>query len=485
MSIFSLKENKWNVLPLLLGAMLLVLLFAKNISFDISTFKDNKGISYYIFLGAPICIPLASLFFFERWRELKTHKKLLIFSLAGLFIAANFATHLPFQFSAIFAGSVIIYLLFEKKIYRPTTFQILLITYFFINAISLCWSSHLDKGFELVRDMTPLAYVPLLFCCFKLEKKDFDLLATFLLRFSIVFLFLTIASWIIQYRFQGYPLSDTFQFKKDAIVGIDIFKVVYAWTNHMHPTYNALTPLFALSIGWFYLTKEEVQDKPRILEFVFVLLGTLLVSMIAVSRFMLMAWAIINAAGLLYSFRKNKRLLTISSVVFALAIVGLSWFMGDRMSSFMTDPIRMAHYKIAMEAIHENTWHGTGIGGMTDYIRVDNPIYDSLRPIIDYKFSHIQPHNQFLGDLMQTGIFGLLLIISIVVVLIYNSLKYRDWIAFIQILIFFLLMMIEMPLLYVNGIFLFSLIFNTLITLQTEQQIFFDFNKKDGKASIS
>ena len=77
------------------------------------------------------------------------------------------------------------------------------------------------------------------------------------------------------------------------------------------------------------------------------------------------------------------------------------------------DDVRKMHYSAAFEAIKENTWLGTGIGGMTKYINKDNPIYTS--PISTFWAGHYHPHNQAIGDLMQTGILGLLSIVSLIV----------------------------------------------------------------------
>ena len=471
-------KTYWTLIPLLLIFLVIGLEFYTTFELDIIYYKLEGTLTYNLFLAAVFCLPLLLLPFFAHWKKQLFHKKLLLVGLSVFLIAMNFRLQQAFQISVLFSITVIIYFIFEKKIYRPNLFYVLLFLYFVLEAVSLLWSSNVSLGLSYLMKLSPLAFVPLLFCFFKLSKKDFNMIALFLFRFSMIFAFISVCSWIIESRFLNFPIEKSLAAKKYLIDIYPSYDVVYAWTNKEHPTYNAILLLFSLSIGWYYIFKKGVEDNIGYLEFAFMFFSTFLLAIITASRFMFVLWVIVNIVGLLLSLRKNKKVFLVISSVFIVSGISLLGSFPEKLLSFINDPVRACHYAAAFQSIEENPWLGTGVGGMTKYININNPVYAPLNLRSDDLFNHIHPHNQFVGDMMQTGVLGLILIIFIMGFLFYASIKYRNWLLLINSLMFLLLMNIEMPLMYTSGIFTFTLIFTFLTKIEPKSTIMYDFNKK-------
>ena len=156
------------------------------------------------------------------------------------------------------------------------------------------------------------------------------------------------------------------------------------------------------------------------------------------------------------------------SVVSVAALLRLS---PNITKSLFMDDVRKMHYSAAFEAIEENTWLGTGIGGMTKYINKDNPIYTP--PISTFWAGHYHPHNQVIGDLMQTGILGLLSIVSLIVYSLYASISQRNILFFSFVIIYLLLMSIEMPLMVDQGLYYFVFVISLFTANRPENEDYY------------
>ena len=479
------NKKIWKFTPILFSVIILFLLFVDSLSFDFIGLKTNHEPLFNVFFLIISASPFLILFFFDDWKPLPFHKNFLLIGILILFISIFYASHFGYQLSILATLAIFYYFSKEKKIFRPNIFAISLFIYFIVNAISLLWSPNKSYGMHLLGNISPLVYIPLLFCFFKIEKKDFDLIMLFLFRYTVIFAFISISTWLLECRFLNFPLGESLVIKKYAIDIYANYDVVFAWSNHTHPTYNGLLLIFALSIGWYYFLNKKIADSIHVVEFVFYVLATFLLALITSSRFMLISWIIVNAAGVIFFLRNNKVLLTAISILYFVVALGTTWVFSDKMIGFINDPVRSAHFNVAFESIKENTWHGTGIGGMTKYINVDNPFYDPLRPSIEYEFTHMQPHNQLIGDLMQTGIFGVIAILAVIFILFFYGIKFRSWMIIVNLLMFLLLMTIEMPLIFSKGIFSFAMIFSLLLKAKVDSHVLFETKKQKGISTVN
>lgn len=468
MSLLSkVKFNYWSLLPVLFGTILILLLLNNSLQFDFFSFKLHHKAVHNIATYLLILSSGLFLFFSEHWRNQTPHKKLLVFSIIAFFTSIFFKPAQAFQFSIFLSLSAIYYYLKEKKLYRPNLVYISILIYFLIDIISLFWSLNKEAGLKFAGNISPLAYVPLLFCFFKLDKADFELIVHTVFRFSMLFIVLSVAGWILQGRNLQFPLHDSLTFHKYTMGVYACFDAIFSWSNYEHPTYISIIILFSLSMGWFYVFKKNIENKISFTEMSFFIFSSLLLAVISASRFMLIGWLVVNALGFLYVVRQNKKVLYTSVFILIILSATFGYISIERIRGFVNDPVRDCLHQAAYQSIKENTWHGTGLGGMLNYINVDNVIFAPLH-IVKVDFTHIHPHHQFIGDLMQTGIFGLAAILFILGVLFINSFRQTDWLLLVNTVIFLLLMNIEMPLIYTKGIFAFALIFSFLANYQNK-----------------
>ncbi|MDO4727268.1 MAG: O-antigen ligase family protein [Porphyromonadaceae bacterium] len=308
----------------------------------------------------------------------------------------------------------------------------------------------MKSGFYWLKLQMAFIYFPLAFCLFRLDRKQFDIILISIFRWMILFAVLSVCSWILQSRALEIPLSEAFIMSKHMFVGIyQPFDVVFAWSNFYHPTYISVTLMLGLSIGWYYALQNNVKGY----ELAFYTLIVLLIAILTQSRFMIVAWLLVNILFVVYMLKTKPKLQWVVIVIITLIAVFALAFYPDKIKNFFSDTVRIAHYKAAFEAIEDNPFLGTGLGGMTKYIRAENLIYNTLDTS---DFKHYHPHNQIIGDIMQTGILGFLSILSIIIYVSYLCIRQKNQLLFCFFSVFFLLMIIEMPLMVENGIMCFA-----------------------------
>lgn len=467
-----------------ISLIIILLLLYSNISFDFIAYKTThiniyRAVIIFGFIALPLILILLAN---KDFRLQKTHSKLLILGISLFVASLNFNLHFNYIFTIVFGVCILIDFVFVRKFYRPNTLHILFFIYAAINALSLFWTNDLKSGFYWLKLQMAFIYFPLAFCLFRPDRKQFDIILISIFRWMIVFAVLSVGSWILQSRALGIPLSEGFVMQKHMFLGIyQPFDIVFAWSNFYHPTFISVTLMFGLSIGWYYALRNKVTGY----ELAFYIAIILLMAILTQSRFMIVAWLLVNIISVFYMF-KTKRLLQSVLFMSLLALTICLWvFFPKNIKYFFIDNVRISHFKAAFQSIEENLFQGTGLGGMTKYINDDNAVYQhikdahiisvignipeneqelsTLRKGISLDFIGSNPHNQFIGDLMQTGILGLLSILSIIIYVLYLCVRQKNQLLFCFFSIFFLLMLIEMPLMVENGIMCFTFILCLLI----------------------
>ncbi len=476
-------------LPLLYVVLIAVILLCGNtIAIDFIGFRAQyHNLHNALIIFGAIALPvLALLWNSSTFREEKSETKLLMVSVTSFAVALHFNNHFNNLFTVVYWVGLLFYLWKRRYFYRPSSLHIVIAIYVIIGAISLFWTNNLPDGLHYLKLHLVLIYIPLGFCLFKPTKQVYDTMLIAFFRWVLFFSFLSICCWILQSRAFGIPLSEAFSMTKGLFLNkYDAYNIIFAWGNYTHPTFLAVPMALGLCIGWYYLGKKQIAAVELILLIAFVLLC----SIVAQSRFMIMIWVVVNIMFGVYILKNRPKLQIASIVIIALFSVSALAFYPHKIKNFFGDAVRTAHYKAAFEAIEDNGFRGTGLGGMTQYINGDNPIYLPIKDGIIYRhhspktedelirlrqttsidFIGLNPHNQIIGDLMQTGVPGLLSIIAIIICLIYNAIKHRNWLLGGFTTIYILLMMIEMPLMVDKGIFLFAL-FAFLFSAKPERE---------------
>lgn len=163
-------------------------------------------------------------------------------------------------------------------------------------------------------------------------------------------------------------------------------------------------------------------------------------------------WSLITLFGVIYVLRHHKYALwsTLSILGLISLCVGITQI--DLLRSIYSDPARLSLVKISSDYLHADPWKGCGLGGMT---------YEYLESVIGYEFKSwwpqyayattMYPHNQFIGDWMQSGIVGLIVSLGLVICGFYTAVKQHNYIGVAYIAAVFIFMLIEMPFHFLGG----------------------------------
>lgn len=425
--------------------------------FSIFNFKEQYPFFSFFLLFIIILLPLAWLFLSESWKESDPVRKLLLLGLTTAILTTNYSFRTGILGIVFFSVCSLVFLFKEKKAYKPHVVYYLFALYFLIHLVSLIWTKDIGIGLKRLEVYIPFLVLPVMFCFFQLKKAEIDSILFVFYKGVVILVFLSLCCWVFQSAYYDIPLAEWLTLKKKYInfgERVLVYDVVFAWSNYHHPTYNGIGYLLGLSIA-FYFSKTKSRYKVSLCELFIMIISCLLLVVITQSRTGILNFAIVMFFGIAYLLQGRKRtqvLYIISSVV---AGAVLAFFFSHKFYDFIYDPARIQNIDTAIAYIKSNILLGSGVGG-TGEIMDSHEFAQSL----GYPFANVNlanPHNQFLGDAMQTGILGLITIILIVVYMFYTAIKQRNWLFFVFQLCFFQLMLIEMPLYLSKGIFYYLL----------------------------
>jgi O-antigen ligase len=272
-----------------------------------------------------------------------------------------------------------------------------------------------------------------------------------------------ITGWEHQARMLRYPLGDTLT--KDVELYYPASFFINSWSYLYHPTTNSIVLLGSLiSASFLYFQKNRICTVTGFglgLYAAFCLLAILLMqSRIGTVGFLL----IVGITGLYYLKRKTKyfKIVCLVSALLAGTVLVL---INNRVSSFSSDGVREAYRRIAIGYIHDHLWWGTGFDEQRPALKAQaeemkDTLPETVYPHSTIEISHV--HNQFLGNMVQFGIWGLIALIAMYAAIAYYAVKNRSYLLLTFLAFIFLFMWIE------EGEFVLILIFTLFFTAITE-----------------
>jgi O-antigen ligase len=424
---------------------LIAFFYFQNHLLPITFFPEKYRLIYQIALVVIMVLPSVFLYPFSSWLEQKdtVHKLHKVF-LSMFMLSTLYSWSIQNFTIGIFSLLTVAYFFYNKKVQLDSKLYILFGVYFLIHLISLIWANDMEKGFEILSRYVPFFVFSFLFCLFQYDKKTFDRLLLIYFRGTLIFVFISLLCWIYESFRLGIPLTEwVVIFGKKTFSGIPPYDIVYSWTDigNRHPSYNAIGFSLSVAIGFYFV--NEKQEKFSRIEFLVYLIASALLTIVTQSRVGLVSFLLVLFAGAFFLLRNHKKWqIVLSGVVFLLSIVALWVFMKYLSSDhpLENDSIRLEQYNIAISSIKEKPLLGTGIGNMPFVFRVNN-----------YHFNY--PHNQFLGELMQTGILGFGSLLLIIGSIFFAGIKRKNFLLLsLFFCIMFPLMFIEMPFHVTQGI---------------------------------
>jgi len=175
---------------------------------------------------------------------------------------------------------------------------------------------------------------------------------------------------------------------------------------------------------------------------------------------------IIGITGLYYLRLKTKYFKIGLLTYILLGGTSLMLF-GSKVSGFINDDIRDSYRKIAVSYIQEHFWWGSGFNQQRLVLeqqaeKIKDTLPETVYPHSNHPITYV--HNQFLGDMVQFGIWGLIALLAMLTAIAYYAIKNRSYLlqTFLCFIIFF--MMIE------EGEFILILIFIMFFTAINESK---------------
>jgi len=436
-----------------------------SISELINSYNYTAKIVYFILAFSPVAFFLLS----KTWiNTISIPRKILLVGLALFLTSTFYSARYGINAGGLFLTCSLFFAISQRRIYKPEKVYYWFWAYLFIQMISLIWTTDLQEGMKELRVYMLFFTFPLAFCFFKLTREEIDRFFLLFFRAATVFVFVSLLCWVYESSRLGIPLTDWFVLHKKMFVNQTPYSIIFDWVGYDHPTYISLGYNIAFAVGIYLFDKRKSTCKINIFDLTIFALIAIVLTIIIQSRIGLVNFMLIALCGTGWLLRKEKKYLYgYLCLCFFLIVIILVKL--DYVFKFSQDPTRIQQYHTAIYYIKSNPWLGTGIGGMAKVMTSQELALQLGYP--SASVINIYPSNQFLGDLMQTGIFGLMTLTGMLSLIVYNCFKQRNWILFSLIMSFLLLMFIEMPFFLLKGTTLFVPMTCLLLQMKNREKV--------------
>lgn len=412
------------------------------------------------------------------WNDFYKNNTLIIISLSTLLTSLFLPNEVRFYAVGFFAVAGAMHFSYARKFYLPPKFYYAILAY----ALLLFFGTiGTPKGFRFPDKILSFYILPLVFCLFRLPQKTLLRIGALFFKMGIVFLALSLLYWWFNFlhidadfsTWIGGKTSYTAQMlgweRQAQIYGKAVgwaagweniawhsaYYFVTSWSYLFHPSFVSLVLLGGLIIGFYLYYKKDVVQTITKYELLLYAGFCFLVETLMQSRIGLVYFLFIMAATGLYYLKLKTKYFKVGLAVYMLLGVASLHVMNDKVSGFVHDDIRDAYRRIAVSYIQKHFWWGSGynqqilaLEGEAESLKDNLPtvIYPhNLHPI-----SYV--HNQFLGNMVQYGIWGLLLLLLLLGTTMCYAVKNRSYLLQMFVGFMLLFMMIEEPLYILVGI---------------------------------
>ena len=251
---------------------------------------------------------------------------------------------------------------------------------------------------------------------------------------------------------------------------------VFFWENlakefTFHPSYLSIFVLFNLSFLFldFYLSDR----KSKIFFSLKIIFLSVSIILLSSKLFVVLLFALLVIFSFLFIKDKKKKVLLFILLVASFIVTLRSAYIKERFNSIksmhykLDDPvenfneltIRFALIDCSLDIISKNILFGVGTGDTADEL-------DKTYRKYDYKFGYLDkqnPHNQYLNILIPTGLFGFVIFMISLLAPLYYSVKRRNYLYTIFLLMFMISFLVESTLERQKGIVMFYLFGSLLL----------------------
>ncbi len=423
---------------------------------------------------------------------------LIIIFLTILLVSILLKPQVGYYTIGFFVGISFLHSLYSQKFYPPPTFFYFVILY----ALLLLFGTiGTENGFHFPDKILSFYLLPLSLCFFRLPQKTILRIGAIFFKMGIVFLTLCLLYWWFNFLFLDANLNDWIGGKTSYLAQMtgwerqakimDRFVLetigweniasyparffVLSWSYFYHPSFVSLVLFFGLITGFYLYHKKPLLSTVSKWELILYILLFFSVIMLMQSRIGLVGLLFIIAATGIYCLKlKTKYFSAGLAIYFLLGGAGFC-VLKDKISGFTNDEIRNVYRQIAVSYIQDHFWWGDGYGQQHSALKKEAENIKENLPQWIYPHSPTRISytcNQFLGNMVQYGIWGLLALVLLLGAIAHYAIKNRSYLLQMMTGVLILFMMIEEPLYVLQGIVpvLTFLIFFTAIS-ESEKQL--------------
>ena len=387
-------------------------------------------------------------------------------ALSVLLVASAFHQRVSIIFTGIFITVALSYFLYNRKIYTLNKAYWFLFLYAFLQFIGTIGT---QKGFHFPEATLSFYLLPISYCFFNLKKETLLKIARFFFRAMLIFVVMDIIYWWFNFLYLPISFGDwitgkfhfaiipqSMQMLKDSgFINLSAYYYVRGWSFYYNPTYTSMTLLFSFITGVYLYYKKLISIyEITVFTFLCFFVIALLESRVGAVCFLITFFA----SGIYWVKLKFRHIKSIFSVIAILSIV-LLVILQDYVFKFIDDPIRSIAYSLSLGYIKEHFWWGCGF--QQEMIALAQQAIIMSLP--DLQLCH--SHNQFVGEMVKYGIWGLIAITLMMGYFIFYSIKSRNYLLQMFLLIMLLFMLIEEPLSLQTGITRFSIFLTFFIAM--------------------
>lgn len=399
------------------------------------------------------------------------------FSLAILLIFSILHKKMGNYTSGVFVGVSVVHFFFNRKLYALNRVYYFLFFYAVFLFFGTIGSS---KGFHFPELTISFYLIPLSYIFFSLSKENYIQISRVVFRSFMLFITLSLIYW--WYNFLHLDISLYAWISKKLFIEANMigweaqtellkggfayqaFFFVNSWAYIYHPSYISLTLLFGLIIGLYLFYKNNnleigIDLKEIILFNLFLVAFILLME----SRIGVVGYLFTISLSSLYFLKLKKIYFKFFIITYILVGLVVFYLLDDGTRDFLSDKIRATDFRLALSYIKEHLFWGSGFGDQALALSYQEQIsIDTIEVAGNIKS---YTHNQFMGNMVQFGIWGLIALIILLAGLGRYAIKQKSYLLQMFLCVVILFMLIEEPLYTQIGVTRFTVFLSFFVAI--------------------
>ena len=415
----------------------------------IEAMYHHRPIGFQLFFRIFLIVALLILVFIL-YKQAST-QRLLLFTIA-LFLAS---LPLKIDYTNYVMGAMIIAMLIafiynksRRFVWHPIFY--VLCAMYLMNVIGLIYTEDLKMGLRRLDTNITLIFFPVIFSMTQVSQKNVRLILRFFMWSVMAFCAFGLLSYAAFVKEFTYDMI----FTESKIYA----PLMMMWPVHPHPSYLSTIVLMAVPVALFLRFQNEKHI--TVPEMLLGILLPIIFTVLTGARVGIVLTPVLLGLGYLF-YCRFKPLVKYGLVVLGIAVVGLLVFKYPNTDERFSDPIRVDLRRTAISAIKEKPVFGWGTGYVLPLIQSEERAH-SLGIETPYDLNSL--HNQYLEEMTQFGIPGILILLTLFGWMLWLGLRQTDYLLLSLLVIYMVFCCTETALSIAKGVVTFSFWISFLLT---------------------